>query len=100
MTRCRDCAAEWTNRKWEHCRVDGCHATFASTIAGDAHRVGEHDVWEGPDRRRCLEPSEMEAVGLWSTLSPQGVLVWHGRRSKTGVAHRRDPVEAASHDRA
>jgi hypothetical protein len=90
MTRCNGCDAEWTSRRWEHCKA-GCHQTFASTKAGDAHRVGKHDVWSGPLARRCLEPSEMEAKGLWSTLSPRGVLVWHGEPSKAGVARRREP---------
>jgi hypothetical protein len=36
----------------------------------------------------------MAAAGMWSTVSPHGVLVWHGERSKAGVAHRRDNVGA------
>ena len=91
MTHCNGCGAEWTSRKWEHCRVAGCHQTFASTRAGDAHRVGHHDEYPpSPLARRCLGPSEMEAKGLWSTRSPRGVLVWHGEPSKAGVARRRN----------
>lgn len=35
------------------------------------HRVGRHGVTEGPDRRRCLTPAEMEAKGM--TQSRAGV---------------------------
>ena len=28
------------------------------------HRVGQHGVKEGPDRRRCLTIDEMEAKGM------------------------------------
>ena len=59
---CRTCKKNITNRRAEHCPV--CHETFAGTTAGDMHRVGRHGVDEGPDRRRCLTPAEIEAKGM------------------------------------
>lgn len=53
------CGAQWTGRKIEHCPA--CHETFTSTAAGDAHRVGDHAIRTGPDRRRCLTVAEMDA---------------------------------------
>jgi hypothetical protein len=85
MTTCGKCDATWTNQRTEHCM--GCHQTFASTRAGDAHRVGPHDPAEGG--RRCLSPEEMVARGLWATLR-NGVQIWHGRAAKDGVPHRRE----------
>lgn len=58
---CRTREKTITNRKSEHCPV--CHETFTGTRAGDTHRVGRHGVSDGPDRRRCLTPAEMEAKG-------------------------------------
>jgi hypothetical protein len=46
----------------EHCTV--CHQTFSGTTAGDRHRVGDHAVFVGPDRRRCLSADEMRAKGM------------------------------------
>lgn len=46
----------------EHCA--GCHETFTGTSAGDKHRVGDHSVSFGPDRRRCLTVAEMLAKGM------------------------------------
>lgn len=79
MTRCRNCGKEWTGKRIEHCTV--CHESFTGTTAGDRHRVGDHDVWDGPNRRRCLSAEEMitrglrcNALGLWST----GSGTWYG----------------------
>ena len=63
MTSCK-CGAEWTGKRLEHCTATGCHQTFTGTTAGDMHRVGKHDVSEGPDRRRCLTPDEMREKGM------------------------------------
>ena len=59
---CRTCKKNITKRSYEHCPV--CHETFGGTRAGDMHRVGRHGVTEGPDHRRCLTPTEMEAKGM------------------------------------
>ena len=53
---CRTCGFSWSGLKIEHCTV--CHQTFSTTAVGDAHRIGEHGVKEGPDRRRCLTAEE------------------------------------------
>lgn len=87
IIRCHRCGAEWTSLKWEHCTV--CCQTFAGTRSGDRHRVGDHGVHSGEKRRRCLEPHEMEALGMWTTASPKGVLVWHGAPNKAGLQRRR-----------
>jgi len=65
----------------EFCTV--CGQTFAATRPGDAHRVGRHDVFTGPERRRCRTPDEMRAGGMWQDG------VWHGEWRKDGVARRR-----------
>lgn len=67
-TTCR-CGAEWTGLRMEHCTV--CHLTFSGTTAGDKHRVGDHAVFVGPDRRRCLTVEEMWAKGM--TQNKRGV---------------------------
>jgi len=77
MTTCSKCGKQWSGHKIEHCVAANCHQSFASTTAGEKHRVGKHDVTEGPDRRRCLTPDEMlargmvlNAVGLWTVAAP------------------------------
>lgn len=94
MTICRQCAAEWTSLKFEHCTV--CHQTFAGTRPGDAHRVGQYDA-EPPSQlvRRCLEPTEMLDVGMWVSPALSGLPVWRGRRSRTGEQHRRTDPSAS-----
>ncbi|WP_158564066.1 hypothetical protein [Jiangella anatolica] len=54
----------WSGYKTELCSVLGCLKLFSNTRAGDAHRVGEHGVTEGPDRRRCLTTEEMLAKSI------------------------------------
>lgn len=63
MGTCR-CGAAWTGSKIEHCSAAGCHQSFSCTRAGDMHRVGDHAVTTGPDRRRCLSVEEMTARGM------------------------------------
>lgn len=46
-------------KKLELCPA--CGKVFSNTTAGDAHRVGDHGVKEGPMRRRCLTTEEMRA---------------------------------------
>lgn len=48
---CRKCDTTIIGYKPEHCTV--CHETFTSTTSGDMHRVGDHGVKEGTNRRRC-----------------------------------------------
>lgn len=60
-TTCR-CGATWTGLRIEHCPE--CHETFSGTTAGDRHRVGDHNTWSGPERRRCLTADEMRAKGM------------------------------------
>lgn len=45
--------------KIEQC--PSCGLLFSSTVAGDAHRVGDHGATEGSARRRCLSVDEMKA---------------------------------------
>ena len=61
MTSCR-CGASWTGLKIEHCL--SCHESFTTTRAGDRHRVGQHHLSTGPDRRRCLSVEEMYEAGM------------------------------------
>lgn len=56
------CGASWTGLRVEHCPA--CHETFTSTSSGDRHRVGDHAVSVGLDRRRCLTADEMRARGM------------------------------------
>ena len=37
---CSDCGTRWFRLGWSHCCVSGCHLTFASNRAGDAHTTG------------------------------------------------------------
>lgn len=62
MATCKKCDATWTGARIEHCAV--CHGTFTGATAGDMHRVGDHGIWEGPDRRRCLAAAEMTDKGM------------------------------------
>lgn len=59
---CHKCDSTIIGYRPEHCTV--CHETFAGTVAGDMHRVGDHGVKTGPNRRRCLTVDEMEAKGM------------------------------------
>ena len=56
------CGREWSGQRAEHCPA--CHETFASTRAGDAHRIGPHDA------RRCVPPA---TAGLWQDARG----IWH-----------------------
>lgn len=62
MTASCTCGATWSGHRIEHCPA--CHQTFTGTSAGDKHRVGDHAVSRGPNRRRCLTPDEMRARGM------------------------------------
>lgn len=59
---CSTCSATWTGQRIEHCPV--CHETFTGASSGDMHRVGDHAVFEGPERRRCLAAEEMTEKGM------------------------------------
>lgn len=61
-TVCVQCGATWTGLRIEHCNA--CHETFTGTSSGDKHRTGRYDTTTGPDRRRCLSPSEMDDLGM------------------------------------
>lgn len=69
MPTCQKCGNAWGGMRTEHCKV--CHQTFTGTIAGDKHRVGDHGVFTGPGRRRCLTPVEMRERGM--NLNGHGV---------------------------
>lgn len=56
------CGATWTGAKMEHCAE--CHETFSGTRSGDRHRTGEHHIFRGPLRRRCLTADEMRGKGM------------------------------------
>jgi hypothetical protein len=62
VTTCAKCNAHWTGLRIEHCTV--CHQTFTGATAGDMHRTGDHSVFEGDDRRRCLTAVEMREKGM------------------------------------
>ena len=59
---CTTCEASWTGLRIEHC--PSCHQTFTGASSGDMHRVGDHAVFEGRDRRRCLSVEEMTGKGM------------------------------------
>lgn len=59
---CHKCDSTIIGYRPEHCTV--CHETFNGTHVGDMHRVGDHGVKTGPNRRRCLTVDEMEAKGM------------------------------------
>lgn len=87
---CPRCDARWTGHRIEHCPAAGCHLTFSGTTAGDKHRVGEHGVTTGPDRRRCLTIDEMRAVTAadgspWFSekLNAHGTVIWGWNRPST-----------------
>jgi hypothetical protein len=69
------CEKRWKTHRAEHCPA--CHETFSGTKTGDAHRVGEHGVTEGPGRRQCLPPSE-----VWIKRGKRGTfgLKWNEER--------------------
>ena len=69
MPTCNKCSASWAGLRIEHC--PSCHQTFTGSTAGDMHRVGDHAVFEGPDRRRCLTADEMTEKGM--TQNDRGV---------------------------
>ena len=73
MTAC-NCGARWTGQRIEHCC--SCHNTFKGTTAGDRHRVGNHAIHAGPDRRRCLTADEMLAKGMSYTENAHGTRMW------------------------
>lgn len=81
MSSC-NCGARWTGLRMEHCRA--CHATFSGTTAGDMHRVGDHAVFTGPTRRRCLTPAEMLEKGMESRINAHGTEIWTTGRAQEG----------------
>jgi hypothetical protein len=48
----------------DHNQCPGCGELFNSTYSFDLHRFGEHGVYVGEVRRRCLTVAEMEAKGM------------------------------------
>lgn len=56
------CGTTWGGTKTEHCPA--CHETFTGSYSGDKHRVGKHHISTGPQRRRCLNESEMLDIGM------------------------------------
>jgi len=44
-------------------QCSGCDKCFASKGPFFKHRVGDHEVKEGPNRRRCMTTEETEASG-------------------------------------
>ena len=46
------------------------------------HRVGRHDIFEGPKRRRCLTPDEMLTRGMGQNRFGHWTQsVWEGSKS-------------------
>jgi hypothetical protein len=90
VSACTDqCKKPAPGSRMEHCKK--CHQTFSATESGDSHRIGEHGVKEGPDRRRCRTPEEMFEGGMWTSTDSTGKEVWHGRCNPAGVQRRRNP---------
>ncbi|SAK63490.1 hypothetical protein AWB80_02872 [Caballeronia pedi] len=50
-----------------------CGLLFNSSGAFDKHRTGRIGVYEGPEARRCLSPSEMRLTGM--AVNPAGFWV-------------------------
>ncbi|BAO90701.1 hypothetical protein [Caballeronia cordobensis] len=46
-----------------------CGELFNSTYAFEKHRTGTVGVREGPDARRCLDPSQMQMLGMVKNLA-------------------------------
>jgi hypothetical protein len=60
---CGRCGAEWTGYSTCHCSAAGCHRTFTSITAFDAHRTGSHANGE----RHCLDPATVGLVPVTKT---------------------------------
>jgi hypothetical protein len=63
---CAGCDARWNGFNTAHCGTGGCHRTFTSVKAFDAHRIGNHEPRNphrksAPGGRRCADPA---TVGL------------------------------------
>jgi hypothetical protein len=54
------CGSKWSGTTVEHCTA--CHRTFSGSTTGDRHRVGRHELFTGPNRRRCLTVAEMAGL--------------------------------------
>lgn len=81
------CGATWFGFRVQHCTV--CHQTFSSETTGDAHRVGPfRQSVDEPNRRHCLTPDELRALGLWTETNEYGTEVWHGSPNKHGIQKR------------
>lgn len=100
---CPGCDARWAGLRLEHCA--GCHRSFSSTRAGDAHRTGEMGVSE-----RCMTDTEIAAKKITSgpyagqpwfkaTTNSYGTRVWScnvpGRQPFwSGDGERTEPADA------
>ncbi len=78
-------------RRGQRCECNGCGAVFMNVRAFDRHRTGKHGVLEGPDRRRCLDGTEVVTIGLQPSargwrLPPHP---YNGSRSRAGAPARR-----------
>jgi len=82
MTSCDRHNAHWTGHRTEHCC--SCGMTFTGTTAGDKHRTGDHAVFVGPNRRRCLTADEMLAKGMDYTVNAHGTPIWGTGRAQEG----------------
>ena len=77
---CQRHNAHWTGHRTEHCCA--CGETFTGTTAGDMHRVGDHAISVGPDRRRCLRLFEMVDKGMKFTVNAHGTRIWNTGRTQ------------------
>lgn len=69
------CGARWTGARICHCARPGCHRTFTSIGAFDAHRVGGHCATEAELERRGYEPND---AGHWRQPAPEGTFAGRG----------------------
>lgn len=83
MSYCERHGVRWTGWRAEHC--ESCGEVFSGSTAGDKHRVGDHAVFTGPTRRRCLTADEMLAKGMTYLTNAHGTWIW-------GTGRSRDPL--------
>ena len=82
MSYCDRHGSRWTGLKAQHCCA--CGETFSGETAGNMHRIGDHAVFTGPNRRRCLTADEMLAKGMTFITNAHGTWIWGTGQAQTG----------------
>lgn len=83
MSYCDKHGVRWTGHTAQHCCA--CGEVFSGETAGNMHRTGDHAVFTGPDRRRCLTADEMLGKGMTYLTNAHGTWIW-------GTGRSRDPL--------